>query len=97
MRTARGIYIIIVADVYTDRRVYIWVYISARKTMTFQFVRAGERRVNPIHKLGLKPVAVGQRGPAVERLPPPVNPHADQAHPPPPPPIPPTGRVVVFI
>lgn len=30
---------------------------SARKTMTFQFVRAVERRVNPIHKLGLKPVA----------------------------------------
>lgn len=33
--------------------------------MTFQFVRAGERRVNPIHKLGLKPVAVGQQEPTV--------------------------------
>lgn len=31
--------------------------LSARKTMTFQFVRKAERRVNPIHKLGLKPVA----------------------------------------
>lgn len=30
--------------------------------MTFQFVRAGERRVNPIHKLGLKPVAAAGEG-----------------------------------
>lgn len=30
--------------------------------MTFQFVRAGERRMNPIHKLGLKPVAAAGEG-----------------------------------
>lgn len=36
-------------------------------------VRAGERRVNPIHKLGLKPVAVGQQEPTVNPSPTPLQ------------------------
>jgi len=85
--------------VYTDRRAYN-IHLGAENndiSICTRGIRAGERRVNPIHKLGLKPVAAvvvaGQRGPTVD--PPPLRDQlaAAQAHPRPPP----IARVSLFL
>jgi len=49
--------------VYTDRRSYN-IHLGAENndiSICTRGIRAGERRVNPIHKLGLKPVAAAWR------------------------------------